>query len=253
MITIKTPEEIKIMTEGGRILAGIMEELKKDIKIGITTKELDKTAESLVFKYGAKCSFKGYQNYPTCLCTSINEEIVHAVPSERKLKEGDIISLDLGIFYKGFHTDMAITVFVRDRVSDNFNQEALRLIRVTKKALKIGIKKIKPKNTFGDIGNAIQKYVESQGFNVVRDLCGHGIGKRIHEEPQILNYGKKGNGPEIKEGMVFCLEPMVTMGDYKIQKTKDGYGFVTVDGSLSAHFEHTIAVTKDRAKILTMI
>ena len=253
MITIKTPEEIKIMTEGGRILAGIMEELKKDIKIGITTKELDKTAESLVFKYGAKCSFKGYQNYPTCLCTSINEEIVHAVPSERKLKEGDIISLDLGIFYKGFHNDMAITIPVRGSVFDNFNPEALRLIWVTKKALQEGIKKIKPKNTFGDIGNAIQKYVESQGFNVVRDLCGHGIGKRIHEEPQILNYGKKGNGPEIKEGMVFCLEPMVTMGDYKIQKTKDGYGFVTVDGSLSAHFEHTIAVTKDRAKILTMI
>jgi len=247
MIFLKSKEEIEIMTEGGRVLAGIMEELKKIVKPGITTKELDKTAEALVFMSGVKCSFKGYEGFPACLCVSVNEEIVHGVPSERKLKQGDIVSLDLGILFKGFHTDMAITIPV-----GKINPEIQKLIMVTKEALKRGIKKIKPGNTFGDVGNIIQRYVESQGFNVVRNLCGHGIGKSIHEDPQILNYGKKGDGLEIKEGMVFCLEPMVTMRDYRIKRAKDGYGFITTDGSLSAHFEHTIAVLKDGAKILTL-
>ena len=246
MIKIKSPEEIKIMAEGGKILASIMKELEKKVRPGITTKELDRFAESLILKSGGKCSFKGYQDFPACLCTSINEEIVHAVPSNRVLKEGDIISLDLGILYKGFHTDMAITIPV-----GKIDPEVQRLMRVTKKALKRGIKKVRPGNTFGDIGNTIQRYVESQGFNVVRDLCGHGIGRELHEEPQVLNYGKRRSGPEIKEGMVFCLEPMVTAGDWKIKKTKDGRGYETEDGSLSAHFEHTVAVTKKGPKILT--
>lgn len=246
MITIKTPEEIEIMAEGGKILAKIMKTLEKNVKPGITTKELDRLAESLILKSGGKCSFKGYEGFPACLCTSINEEIVHAVPSNRILKEGDIISLDLGIFYKGYHTDMAITLPV-----GKISFETLRLIRITKKALKRGIKKVRPGNTIGDIGNTIQRYVESQGFNVVRNLCGHGIGKEIHEEPQILNFGKRKSGPEIKEGMVLCLEPMVTVGDWKLKKTKDNYGYETKDGSLSCHFEHTIAVTKDGAKVLT--
>jgi methionyl aminopeptidase len=248
MIPIKTPKEIKIMAEGGRILAKIMKELEKKVKPGIITKELDRLAEELVLKSGGKCSFKNYQNFPSCLCTSINEEIVHSVPSKRKLKNGDIISLDLGILYKGFHIDMAITLPV-----GKVEPGVLRLIQVTKKALEIGIKKIRPSNTFGDIGNVIQEYVESQGFNVVRDLCGHGIGKEIHEEPKILNYGKKGSGLEIKEGMVFCLEPMVTIGDWKIKISKDNYGFTTADNSLSAHFEHTIAVLKNEAKVLTVV
>lgn len=279
MISIKTPEEIKIMAEGGKILAKIMKELEKKVKPGITTKELDRLAESLIScpptssaegdfvgrrpkpclsaealaKGGAKadkikCSFKGYENYPACLCTSINEEIVHAVPSERILKEGDIISLDLGILYKGFHTDMAITLAV-----GKVDQEVQRLIRVTKKALKRGIKKVRLGNTIGDIGNTIQRYVESQGFNVVRELCGHGIGKEIHEEPEILNYGKRKSGPEIKEGMTFCLEPMVTVGDWRIKKSKDGHGWETQDGSLSCHFEHTVAVTKEEYRVLTEI
>jgi len=248
MIPIKTPEEIKTMAEGGKILAKIMKELEKKIEPGITTKELDKLAEELVFKYGGECSFKGYEGFPTCLCTSINEEIVHSAPSNRRLKQGDIISLDIGIFFKGFHADMAVTLPV-----GKVEPEIQRLIRVTKKALKRGIKKVRPGNTFGDIGNTIQRYVESQGFNVVRDLCGHGIGRELHEEPQILNYGKRHTGPEIKEGMVFCLEPMVTVGDWKIKKTKDGCGYETADNSLSAHFEHTIAVTKDGVKILTMV
>lgn len=247
MIIIKTPEEIKIMTEGGRILANIMKEIKSKVEPGITTKELDRLAESLIFKHKGSPSFKNYQGFPSTLCASINEEIVHSVPSSRTIKEGDILSLDLGILYKGFHTDMAITLPVGNIVPD-----AQRLIRVTKKALKRGIKKAKKGNTFGDIGNTIQRYVESQGFNVVRDLCGHGIGKEVHEDPQILNYGKRHKGEEIKENMVFCLEPMVVMGDYKIKKNKDKYGFQTNDNSLSAHFEHTIAVLKTGPKILTI-
>jgi len=272
MITIKTPEEIKIMAEGGKILAKIMRELEKKIRPGITTKELDRLAESLILKSGGKCSFKGYKDsdgysaipFPACLCTSINEEIVHVAPSNRVLKEGDIISLDLGILYKGFHTDMAITLPVTSppQVSSKFGRaspglvgkidpEVARLIRVTKKALKRGIKKARIGNTFGDIGNTIQRYVESQGFNVVRDLCGHGIGKEVHEEPKILNYGKRRTGPEIKEGMVFCIEPMVTVGDWHIKRTKNGFGYQTEDGFLSAHFEHTLAATKNGCQILT--
>ncbi len=248
MITIKTKKEIEIMVEGGKVLAKIMRELEKKVRPGITTKELDRVAETLILKSGGKCSFKGYEDFPACLCASINEEIVHALPSNRVIIEGDIISLDLGLFYKGYHTDMAVTLAI-----GKVKPEVLRLIRATKKALKRGIKKITLGNKIGDISNTIQRYVESQGFNVVRELCGHGVGKEIHEEPQILNYGKRHTGPEIKEGMVLCLEPMVTIGDWKIKKSKDGHGFETQDGSLSCHFEHTVAVLKDGAKILTMV
>lgn len=246
MITIKTEKEIEIMREGGRILAQIMKELEKKVSPGITTKELDKVSQDLVFRYGAKPSFKGHQGFPANLCTSINEELVHCIPSEKKLKEGDIVSLDLGILYKGFHSDMAVTIPV-----GKVSPEARRLIRITKKALKRGIRKVRPGNTFGDIGNTIQRYVESQGYNVVRDLCGHGIGREIHEDPQISNYGKRRSGPEIKEGMCFCIEPMVAIGDWKIKKAKDNYGFQTADNSLCAHFEHTIVVTPTGCKVLT--
>ncbi len=260
MITIKTPEEIEIMAEGGKILAEIMKELEKQVKPGITTKTLDRLAESLILKSGGKCSFKGYQGFPACLCTSINEEIVHAVPSKRILREGDMISLDLGFHYKGFHTDMAVTLSV-----GKVNPEIQKLIDATKKALEIGVRTIKSGKRIGDISRAIQKYVEGESFNVVRELCGHGIGKNIHEDPQILNsvsFEKElvdkvkfeDDGKiEIKEGMVLCLEPMVTVGDWHIKKSKDGFGYTTKDGSLSCHFEHTIAVTKNGEKILTMI
>jgi len=256
MIPIKTKEEIEIMAEGGKILAKIMKELVKKVKPGITTKELDRLAESLIScppkplaaEDKIKCSFKGHEGFPACLCTSINEEIVHGVPSDRVLKEGDIISLDLGIFYKGFHTDMAITVLV-----GKVDPEVQRLVRVTKKALKRGIKKVRPGNTFGDIGNTIQRYVEGQEFNVIRDLCGHGIGRELHEDPEVLNFGKRRTGPELVEGMVFCIEPMVSTGDWKIKKNKDGCGYETLDGSLCAHFEHTVAVTKNGCEILTSL
>ena len=246
MISIKTQEEIEIMAEGGKILALIIRDLKKKVEPGVTTQKLDRLAESLVLKYGSEPSFKGYDGFPATLCTSINETLVHSVPSERKLKEGDILSLDFGIKYKGYHSDMAVTVPV-----GKVDPDSQRLIRVTKKALHRGIKKVRPGATFGDVGNSIQRYVEDMGFGVVRDLCGHGIGKKLHEDPQILNYGKRRKGEKIAEGMVLCLEPMVTVGDYNIKKSKDGFGYETKDGSLSAHFEHTIAVTKRGGRILT--
>ncbi len=246
MITIKSPEEIQIIAEGGKILAQIMKELEKKVEPGITTKYLNKVAEDLVLKYKGKPSFKGYEEFPAVLCASINEELVHCIPSDRKLKEGDIISLDLGILYKGFHSDMAVTVPVGEILP-----EAQRLVRATKKALKRGIKKVRPGNTFGDIGNTIQRYVEGQGFNVVRDLSGHGIGRELHEDPQILNYGKRRTGSKIKEGMVFCIEPMIAIGDWKLKKAKDNYGYQTKDGSLCAHFEHMLAVTKTGCRVLT--
>ncbi len=246
MIPIKSEKEIQIMAENGKILASIMEELKKRVEPGISTQELNRVAETLILNSGGKPSFKGYEDFPATLCTSINEEIVHGVPCKRKLKNGDILSLDLGMKRNGFHVDMAITLPVGE-----VDPEVKRLVRITKKVLKIGIKKTKIGNTINDIGNTIQRYVESQGFNVVRDLCGHGIGKELHEEPKILNYGKRHTGLKIKQGMVFCLEPMVTIGDWKIKKTKDGFGYETTDGSLSAHFEHTIVVTKHGVKVLT--
>ena len=248
MITIKTKEEIAIMREGGRILAKITKDLEKMVKPGISTQELNRAAQALVLKSGGKCSFLGFNGYPACLCTSVNEEIVHAIPSGRILKEGDIVSLDLGMLYKGFHTDIAVTVPC-GKVSPEIN----RLIRVTKKALKRGIKKVGPYNTFGDISNTIQRYIEDQGFSVVKDLCGHGIGRNLHEDPEILNYGTRHSGPEIKPGMVFCLEPMVAAGKGEIKKSKDGSAYETADGSLSAHFEHTMVATKNGAKVLTVI
>jgi methionyl aminopeptidase len=265
MITIKNKEEIQIMAQGGKILAGIMEELKGKVRPGITTLELDRLAESLVLNSGGKCSFKGYggqteEPYPACMCTSVNEEIVHAIPSDRVLKEGDIVSLDLGVEYKGFHSDMAITVPV-----GKVNPEITTLIDATREALEAGIEKVKPGNKIGDASKAIQKYLEDRGFGVVRELCGHGIGKNIHEDPEILNSVSFDRitadkvdyfGPArtiIKEGMVLCLEPMATIGDWHIKRSKNGFGIETKDGSLSAHFEHTVAVTSDGHAILTKI
>jgi len=247
MIPIKSEKEIQIIAANGKILASIIKELEKKVRPGISTEELDRVAESLILNSGGTPSFKGYDGYPATLCTSINEEIVHGVPSSRVLKEGDILSLDIGMKLNGFHTDMAVTVGV-----GKISPQAQRLIWVTKKALKRGIKKVRPDNTFGDIGNTIQRYVEDQGLGVVRELCGHGIGQELHEDPQVLNYGKRHDGATIKEGMVFCIEPMITIGDWKIEEMPDGFCYKTADNSLSAHFEHTIAVTKDGPVILTI-
>ena len=246
MINIYSFKEIEAMRESGKILAKIMKQLIKEVKPGITTNYLNKVAEDLILASGVEQAFKGFNNYPTALCTSLNEEIVHAVPSKRVLKNGDILTLDLGIRFKGYCTDMAITVPV-----GKITKEAKKLIRTTKEVLEIAIKQCKPSNHLGDIGWAIQNYVEKQGFNVIRDLVGHGVGKEVHEEPQILNYGEKGQRVELKEGMVLALEPMVAMGNYEIEKCADGFGYRTKDRSLTAHFEHTVAITKKEAMVLT--
>ena len=246
MINIKTQEEIEIIAEGGKILATTLKELAKMVKPGITTSELDRAAEALILSAGAKPAFKGYVGFPYALCASVNENIVHGFPSNYVLKEGDLLKLDLGVLYKGFNTDSAITVAV-----GGISFEAKRLINVTKKSLRLGVKKAKIGNTIGDIGNTIQRFVEDQGFGVIRDLCGHGIGKTVHEDPKVPNFGKRQSGEKLVEGMVICIEPMVTMGDYKLRQSDDGYGYATHDNSLSAHFEHTIAITKLGPKILT--
>lgn len=234
------------MRQGGRVLAEILDKLLLMVKPGIATKELDRAASALILNSGAQVAFKGYEGFPAALCVSVNEEVVHAAPSERILKEGDIVTLDIGLVWKGLFLDMARTAAV-----GKIPPETARLIRVTKKALRYGLKKTRPGNTVGDIGNTIQRYVESQGYNVVRELCGHGIGKELHEDPHVLNYGKRGDGPELVEGMVICIEPMITVGDWKLKRSKDGFGYETQDGSLSCHFEDTIAITKEGPLVLT--
>lgn len=252
MINIKTDKEIEIMREGGKILAEILKELTKAVKPGIATKNLDKLAQELVFKFGARSSFLNYGGYPSVLCASVNDEIVHGVPSERILEKGDLLKLDMGVLYKGFHSDSAVTILVGGGLS--FDKKTLlkkKLIRITKEALDIGIKQAKVGNKLGDIGFAIQKFVEKNKFGVVRDLVGHGIGRELHEEPQVPNYGKAGEGVEIKPGMVIAIEPMVVVGDWAIKEGPDGFVFSTKDGSSAAHFEHTIAITPQGPLILT--
>lgn len=246
MLLTKNNEAIEIMLEAGRILSKIMKEIKNKITVGIKTKELDKLAEDLIYKNKAQPAFKGYNGFPAILCTSVNNVIVHGVPNDEKLQQGDIISLDLGILWKGYYVDMAITVGVGEIKLEN-----KRLIEVTKKALEKGIDELRPGNYLGDIGFAIEKYVKKMNLKVVRDLCGHGIGTSIHEEPQVLNYGFKGQGMRIKKGMVLCLEPMVVMGEEGIKQSECGFGWETKDGFLSAHFEHTIAVLDKGPLILT--
>jgi methionyl aminopeptidase len=243
---LKTEEEILIMREPGKILAEIMDELKKKVAVGITTASLNDFAEKRIKERGGGTSFKGHRGFPAALCTSINEVIVHGIPSNYKLKDGDILSLDLGFFYKGFHTDMAVTVPVGE-----VSGETMRLIRETKKALKRGIKKTREGNTLGDIGNTILRHIEKAGFSNIQGLCGHGIGREVHEEPQVLNEGKRGKGMPLEIGMVLCLEPMLSVGSPYIKESSDGMGIETADNSLSAHFEHTIAITKKGVKVLT--
>ena len=246
MSLIKTPEEIEIMREGGRILAEVLHEVKKMAKPGVATIELDRAAEALILSWGAKPAFKDYEGFPFSLCVSINENIVHGLPSDYILKEGDLVKLDLGVLHKGFNTDMAITVPM-GKVAN----EAKKLMDVCRDSLEAGIKQAKIGNTTGDIGSAIEDVVRRQRFWVVKNLCGHGIGKEVHEDPQVANYGTKGMGEKLVEGMVICIEPMVALSDWRIKHSKDGYGYATKDGSLAAHFEHTIAITKKGPKILT--
>ncbi|RMF97641.1 MAG: type I methionyl aminopeptidase [Candidatus Schekmanbacteria bacterium] len=246
MIVLKTDDELKILEKVNGIVAKILRELEKKIVPGITTRELDKFAEEMIRDEDCIPAFKGYRGYPATLCVSVNEEIVHGIPSDKRLKEGDIVSIDIGAKYKGFYGDAAATFPVGD-----VSERAMRLIEATKGALEAGIAKAQEGNRLGDVSSAIQNYAESRGFSVVRYFVGHGIGRELHEEPQIPNFGEAGKGVRLKNGMVLAIEPMVNEGSYDVKILNDGWTAVTKDGKLSAHFEHTIAISNGRAKILT--
>jgi methionyl aminopeptidase len=249
MIMLKTPRELEILRENNVIVAEALQELKNHIGPGITTAELDSIAENYIRKQDGKPAFKGYRGYPASLCIAINEEIVHGIPGPRRLKAGDIVSLDLGVFRNGFYGDAAMTVPVGDIIP-----QAERLLRVTEDALSIGIQMAKVGNRLADISRAIQSFVEGQGFSVVRDFVGHGIGKSLHEDPQIPNFhSPNAPNPRFKEGMVFALEPMVNEGTHETKILDDGWTAVTADRKLSAHFEHTVAITKEGPWVLSSL
>lgn len=247
-IVIKSPSELAIMREAGRIVAVILDVLMREVRPGITTGKLDAIAVEWFKKLGAKASFKGYRGFPASVCVSVNEEVVHGIPGSRVLKEGDIVAIDAGSIYNGFQGDAAVTVGV-GRIS----KEARALIEATRGALECGVEMARAGVRLGDVSAAIQRYVEERGFSVVREYVGHGIGRDMHEPPQIPNYGTPGQGPVLREGMTLALEPMVNMGDWRTKIQPDGWTVVTVDGSLSAHFEHTIAITNGQAEVLTRL
>lgn len=248
MIPIKTEEELEMLRASGRILTWVIQELQKHVKANISTLELDNIAAELIAKKNAKSAFKGYNGFPANICASINEEIVHGIPGERKLKDGDIISLDLGVNCDGYFSDAALTIAV-----GNVNPKIKKLLEVTKEALFLGISKARVNNHVSDISHAIQSYVEINNFSVVRQFVGHGIGKKLHEEPEIPNFGRPNEGDVIKKGMVFAIEPMVNMGGWKSKILDNEWTAVTMDGTASAHFEYTVAVTENRPEILTQL
>ncbi len=247
MIEIKTEREIRLMEEAGRIVRAVLSGLRKMVVPGVTTAELDRKAEEMIRAHGAVPAFKGYRGFPANICTSINEQIVHGIPGSVRLRKGDILSIDVGVEKDGYYGDAAITVEVGDMVA----AKARQLIRVTKEALRIGIEKAKEGNRLFDISNAIQIHVETCGYSVVRDFVGHGIGKEMHEEPEIPNFGRAETGPRLRKGMTLAIEPMVNEGRYDIEILDNRWTAVTKDGKLSAHFEHTICVTEGDPRILT--
>lgn len=248
MVIIKSPAEIEKIAEACRIVAEAIRELEEIVRPGRSTRDIELFVEKIVLAAGGVMAFKGYRGYPAGICTSVNNQVVHGIPSSRTLKEGDIISVDLGVYKAGFYGDGAVTLPV-----GKISQEADRLIKVANDALYIGIENICPGKRVSDISNAVQKFVESNGFSVVRDFVGHGIGRSLHEEPQVPNFGRAGQGPRLKEGMALAIEPMVNAGGYEVNILEDGWTAVTADGKLSAHFEHTVAVTKHGAEILTKL
>jgi methionyl aminopeptidase len=246
VIVCKSPSEIEKMRAANQLVAQILDELAAMVAPGVTTAELDAVAEKKVRAGGAEPAFKGYRGYPSTLCASVNEQVVHGIPSTRPLVSGDIVSLDMGVKLNGYYGDSAVTVAV-GAVSDDVK----RLLRVTEEALGRGIAEVKVGGRISDIGHAIQTHVEANGFSVVREFVGHGIGASLHEEPQIANYGEPGHGPRLVEGMTLAIEPMVNMGKPAVKVLADGWTAVTKDGRLSAHFEHTVAVTKGGPLVLT--
>ena len=252
MISLKSEREIEIMRRANVIVAEILRELKDKVAPGVTTLELDALAEELTLKKKALPAFKGYEVagrvFPRCLCVSINEEIVHGIPTHRALREGDIVGLDFGVIFNGFYGDSALTVGV-GRVSE----EARRLMEVTERALYKGIEQLHDGKRLGDLGAAVQQVAEGAGYSVVRAFVGHGIGKRLHEEPPVPNYGEPDRGVRVREGMVLAIEPMVNVGSHEVAMKEDGWTAVTKDGSLAAHFEHSVAVTKNGPYILSQL
>lgn len=248
MVILKTPDEIEKARASNHIVAEVLSVLRDKIKPGVSTKELDRIAERIAQKRGAKPAFKGYRGYPYSLCVSVNEEVVHGMPSNRVLVEGDIVGLDFGVIYQGFCGDSAITLPV-----GKVSEQAARLMRVTEQSLDAAIAQAYEGKRLGDISAAVQETAESAGYSVVRDFVGHGIGKEMHEEPQIPNYGKKGRGIELKKGMILAVEPMVNAGKYKVNVLSDGWTVITADGSLSAHFEHSIAITDNGPDVLSKL
>lgn len=246
MIILKSQDEIKRMADACRIVADVLEGIKQGVAPGVKTIELDRFAESFIISRGAKPAFKGYRGYPASVCTSVNEQVVHGIPSTNRLKEGDIVSLDIGVYYRGFYGDAALTLPV-----GKISAQTERLLAAAEESLYRGIEKAVPGNRLSDVSAAIQECVEEEGFTVVRNFVGHGIGRELHEEPQIPNFGRPGQGPELREGMTLAIEPMVNAGGWEVMILDDGWTAVTKDGSLSAHFEHTIAVTGDGNVILT--
>jgi methionyl aminopeptidase len=248
MVIFKSQNEIDRIRKASQIVARTLSILGSHVQPGITTRELDQIAESEIRKSGAKPAFKGYRGFPATLCVSVNEEVVHGIPSDRKLKEGDIVGLDLGCIWEDFYGDAARTYAV-GRITD----ESQRLLQITEESLMIGIDQARPGNRIGDIGFAVQAHAESNGYTVVRDFVGHGIGRNLHEDPQIPNYGNRGQGPRIKAGMVLAIEPMVCQGRADVEVLADNWTAVTKDGSLAAHFEHSVAITDNGPEILSRV
>jgi len=248
MIILKSPDEVAKIRVAGGIVAETIDTVLAAVEPGVSTADLDVVAEAFIREREATPSFKGYRGFHASICASLNEEVVHGIPSPKRiLKEGDVLSLDFGAIWDGYHADSAVTVFVGEPPS----AEAEKLVRVTEEALEAGISQIRPGGRLSDISHAVQQVVEGAGFSVVREYVGHGVGRSLHEDPQIPNYGLPGRGPELRPGLVVAIEPMVTMGDWKTRVLADDWTVVTADGSLAAHFEHTIAVTEDGREVLT--
>lgn len=247
-ITIKSPQELDLMREAGHVVADTIDVVKRAIQPGVRTKELDVIASRNIHRLGAKPSFKGYRGFPATICVSLNEEIVHGIPGERVIQEGDIVSLDVGAIVGGYHGDSAVTVGV-----GTIAREVEQLIETTRQALKQGIQQAKAGGRIGDISWAVQEYAEAQGYSVVREYVGHGVGRALHEEPSVPNFGGPGKGPLLRPGMVIAIEPMLNIGGWKTQVLPDDWTVTTADGTLSAHFEHTVAITEDSPEVLTAL
>jgi len=247
MITIKSSREIALMKEASQILVKARQALFEKIQPGISTEALDQNADKIIRDLGGIPSFKDYEGYPKSICTSVNEVVIHGIPSQKViLKDGDIISIDIGVNVKGYHADSAFTYAV-----GNISKDAKQLLEITEKALYIGIQEAKPGNYVSNIGHAIENFIKPYGYSIVETFTGHGIGKELHEAPQVLNYGPKNQGPKLKPGMTICIEPMINLGTKDVKVLSDGWTVVTEDQSLSAHFEHMILITEDGCEIMT--